>query len=356
MFQYSFGSDNHSGVHSSVLKALCEVNPGYCFGYGDDPITEVVKARLAELFGGGCDVYLVMTGTGANVVALQALMNSFHSVLCANSAHINVDECGAIQKFTQSRLVVINTVDGKLSPNLLDPYMLGRGDQHHSQKRIISISQSTEYGTLYSLEELRDLANFAHQHSMYLHIDGARLANAAAALNCSLEAMTKEIGADIISFGGTKNGLMFGEAIISFVPELTKDIIYYRKQAAQLYSKMRYISAQYNAYLADDLWKTNASNANAMARLLAEKLSSIPEIHLTQPTLVNSVFAIFPPLICAKLQEKYMYYTWNEALNEIRLMCSFDTKEESIEALIRDIRLLISEPGSNLEPNRRLVE
>lgn len=355
MYKYSFGSDNHSGVHPKVLQAINDANTGYCFGYGDDPLTEEIKMRLAALFGGGCEVYLVMTGTGANVISLQALMNSFHSVICAQSSHINVDECGAVQKFTQARLLVIDTPDGKLSPELIEPQMHGRGDQHHSQKRIISVSQSTEYGTLYSISELKALADFAHQHHMFLHIDGARLSNAAAALKQSLRAFTKDVGADIVSFGGTKNGMMFGEAIITYVPELTQDIIYYRKQGSQLYSKMRYISAQYKAYLQDELWMQNALLANEMAQYLAQRLSEYPDVQITQKVWVNSVFVIMPPLVNAVLQEKYMYYTWDETRGEVRLMCSYSTTKSDIDAFVADLELLLHDPHSILKPNDNIL-
>ncbi len=353
MYQYSFGSDNHSGVHPDVMRALHETNKGYCFGYGDDPLTESVTARLKELFGGNCDIWFVMTGTGANAIALQALIQSFNAVICANSSHINVDECGAIQKFTQARLLVIDTPNGKLSPELVLPHMHGRGDQHHSQKRILSITQSTEYGTLYTIDELRDLAIFAHSHKLFLHVDGARLSNAAAALGVSLKEMTKDVGVDILSFGGTKNGMMFGEAIVSFVPDLTHDLIYFRKQSTQLYSKMRYISAQYDAYLKNDLWLHNARHANNMARMLASELRKIDAVSVTQETEVNAVFAILPTDVNRVLQEKYMYYTWDETRGEIRLMCSFETKETDIMAFISDVRTLIANPTANILPNGR---
>jgi len=208
MYKISFGSDNHSGMHPKIIEALQHANEGYCPAYGDDPLTEKVLAEIKQLFGGDCEAWFTITGTGANILCLQSLMNSFHAVFCAATSHINVDECGAVQKFTQGRLHPIDTPDGKLTPALIAPRLLGDRDQHHSQFRIISISQSTEYGTLYSLAELKALSDFAHVHGMLLHIDGARLANAAVTLGCSLQAMTKDVGVDIVSFGGTKNGLM----------------------------------------------------------------------------------------------------------------------------------------------------
>ncbi len=340
MFPISFGSDNHSGIHYTVFSALQKANVGFCPAYGDDPLTQSVLSQLEALFGGDCEAFFVMTGTGANVLSLQALIDSFHAVICAETAHINVDECGAVQKCTQARLTAIKTPDGKLTPEIIAPRLLGDRDQHHSQFKVISISQSTEYGTLYTLDELRALADFAHAHNMLLHIDGARLANAVAALNTTLIGMTRDIGADIISFGGTKNGLLFGEAIISFVPELTANMRFYRKQLNQLYSKMRFIAAQFEAYLDKDLWLENAAHANAMAQLLAERLAKVPEIKITQKVYVNSVFAVMPAAWIPILQEKYMFYTWDEARCEVRLMCSFNTLEEHIDDFINTIEEL----------------
>ena len=338
MFPVSFGSDNHSGVHPTVWEALRKADAGYCPAYGDDPLTLKVLQDLEELFGGDCAASFVMTGTGANVVSLQNFVRSYHAVFCANTAHINVDECGAVQKFTQARLKVIETPDGKLTPQLILPNLLNNRDQHHSQGRIVSITQSTEYGTLYSLQELKELADFAHRHEMYLHIDGARLANAAAALNCSLQEMTKDVGADIISFGGAKNGLLFGEAIVSFRPEITSDLRFYRKQCTQLFSKMRYIAAQFEAYLENGLWHQNALQANAMAALLASRLQEIPQVRITQPVAVNSLYVILPREITPALQEKYHFYMWNESLNEVRLMCSYNTTQEMIGEFVDTLK------------------
>lgn len=341
MNSVSFGSDNHSGIHPQVLEAIQKANAGFCPAYGDDPLTIKVLDQIKQLFGGNCDAWFVITGTGANILCLQSVIQSYNAIVCAKSAHINTDECGAVQKFTQSRLQPIETPDGKLTPELIAPLLLGNRDQHHSQAKVISISQSTEYGTLYSLQELKALADFAHQNNMFLHIDGARLANAASALNCSLKAMTKDISADIVSFGGTKNGLLCGEAIISFHPEITSNMRFYRKQASQLLSKMRFISAQFEAYLQADLYLQNASWANKMAKLLAERLQEIKEVTVTQAVEVNSLFVILPKHIIEPLQQKYHFYTWNEATNEVRLMCSFNTKEEHIDEFITDLKTLL---------------
>ncbi|HQH47637.1 MAG TPA: aminotransferase class V-fold PLP-dependent enzyme, partial [Candidatus Syntrophosphaera thermopropionivorans] len=330
MFPVSFGSDNHSGVHPEVWKALLKADEGFAPAYGEDPLTLEVLNKIESLFGGDCQACFVMTGTGANVVAIQNLVKSFNAIFCAQTAHINVDECGAVQKFTQARLQVIPTTDGKLTPELIGPYLLNNRDQHHSQGKVVSIAQSTEYGTLYTIEELKVLADYTHQQDMLLQIDGARLANAAAALDCSLKDITKEVGADIVSFGGTKNGLLFGEALISFRPELTSDIRFYRKQCTQLFSKMRYISAQFDAYLKDALWKKNANQANAMATLFSESLRNIPEVEIVQPVQVNSLFVKMPKKSIEELREKYHFYIWDEAKNVVRLMCSFNTTEKHI--------------------------
>ena len=341
MNSVSFGSDNHSGIHPQVLEAIQKANYGYCPAYGDDPLTIKVLEQIKQLFGGNCDAWFVITGTGANILSLQSVIHSYNAIICPKSAHINTDECGAVQKFTQSRLQPIDTPDGKLTPELIAPLLLGNRDQHHSQAKVISISQSTEYGTLYSLQELKALADFAHQNNMFLHIDGARLANAASALNCSLKEMTKDISADVVSFGGTKNGLLCGEAIISFNPEITSDMRFYRKQASQLLSKMRFVSAQFEAYLQDDLYLQNAFCANKMAKLLAKLLQEIKEVTVTQEVEVNSLFVILPEHIIETLQQKYHFYTWNEATNEVRLMCSFNTKEEHIDEFINDLKTLL---------------
>lgn len=338
MFPVSFGSDNHSGVHPEVWKALLKADEGFAPAYGEDPLTLEVLNKIESLFGGDCQACFVMTGTGANVVAIQNLVKSFNAIFCAQTAHINVDECGAVQKFTQARLQVIPTTDGKLTPELIGPYLLNNRDQHHSQGKVVSIAQSTEYGTLYTIEELKVLADYTHQQDMLLQIDGARLANAAAALDCSLKDITKEVGADIVSFGGTKNGLLFGEALISFRPELTSDIRFYRKQCTQLFSKMRYISAQFDAYLKDALWKKNANQANAMATLFSESLRNIPEVEIVQPVQVNSLFVKMPKKSIEELKEKYHFYIWDEAKNVVRLMCSFNTTEKSIEEFISDLK------------------
>lgn len=345
MYPISFGSDNHSGVHYRVFSALQKANVGFCPAYGDDPLTQSVLSDIEALFGGDCSACFVLTGTGANVLSLQSFMRSYHAIACAATSHINVDECGAVQKFTQGRLQPIVSPNGKLTPDLIAPRLFGNRDQHHSQFHIISITQSTEYGTLYSVDEIHSLADFAHERGMYLHIDGARLANAAAALNCTLKEITVDAGADIVSFGGTKNGLLFGEAVISFRPDISADIRFYRKQATQLFSKMRFISAQYEAYMDRELWRENALQANSMAALLATGLRKLRHISVTQEVRVNSVFAILPREITPALMDKYHFYMWDEARNEVRLMCGFNTLQEHVEEFLADAQAAIKEAG-----------
>ncbi|TKG93949.1 low specificity L-threonine aldolase [Puteibacter caeruleilacunae] len=330
MGKRGFASDNNSGVHPAILKALSDANVGHAVGYGDDEWSARAINKFKEHFGNNIDVYFSFNGTGANILSLKTLSCSFNAILCADTAHINVDECGAPEKFTGSKLVPISTPDGKLTPELIKPHLHGFGFEHHSQPGMISITQVTELGTLYTIEEIKAITTLAHEHGMYVHLDGARIANAAAALNKSFKEFTVDAGIDVISFGGTKNGMMFGEAVIFFNPELSKFAKYYRKQSAQLYSKMRYISTQFLAYFEDDLWLKNATHANKMAGLLAEHIEQIPEIKITQKVQANGVFAIIPEELIPILQEEYFFYEWDENRSEVRWMTSFDTEEEDI--------------------------
>ena len=330
MGKRGFASDNNSGVHPAILKALSDANVGHAVGYGDDEWSARAITKFKEHFGSNIDIYFSFNGTGANILGLKTLSSSFNAILCADTAHINVDECGAPEKFTGSKLVPISTPDGKLTPELIKPHLHGFGFEHHSQPGMISITQVTELGTLYTVEEIKAITTLAHEHGMYVHLDGARIANAAAALNKSFKEFTVDAGIDVISFGGTKNGMMFGEAVIFFNPELSKFAKYYRKQSAQLYSKMRFISTQFLAYFEDDLWFKNATHANKMASLLAEHIEQIPEIKITQKVEANGVFAIIPEQLIPILQKEYFFYEWDENRSEVRWMTSFDTEEEDI--------------------------
>jgi threonine aldolase len=332
-----FASDNNAGVHPDILKAIESANAGHAVGYGDDDLTKRAIAKFREIFGNQTDVFFVYNGTGANVIAIQALTQSYHAVICPNTAHINVDECGAPEKFCACKLLPVSTTDGKLTIGGIKTYMHGFGFEHHAQPKMISITQATELGTIYSIEEIKEIADFAHQHQMYLHMDGARLANAAAALGCGLKEMTADAGVDVLSFGGTKNGLMFGEAVL-FFNQNTDAVKYIRKQSAQLHSKMRFTAAQFLAILSNNLWLKNAHHANKMAQKLAQKLETIKGVQITQKVDSNGVFAIIPKEIIEPLQKEFFFYVWDEDRSEVRWMTSFDTQEEDIDKFVELIK------------------
>jgi threonine aldolase len=337
-----FASDNNAGVHPRVMEALRAANEGHVVAYGDDTYTEAAVGKFREQFGEQVEVFFVFGGTGANVLGLSAITRPHHAVVCAESAHINVDECGAPEKFTGCKLVDLPTPDGKLRPEQIEPLLARVGDQHHVQPRVVSVSQATEYGTVYTVEELKRLAEFAHSHDLLLHVDGARVANAAAHLNVSLRELTAGAGVDVLSFGGTKNGMMYGEAVVFFDPSLARGFEFVRKQGAQLPSKMRFITAQFGALLTDDLWLRNAEHANRMAGLLTSELKQIPQVRITQPVESNAVFAIIPPEHVGAIRERFFFYTWDEQASEVRLMCSFDTTEEDVRELVKVIREFVN--------------
>lgn len=331
MFSRGFASDNNSGVHPKILKALSEVNVGHTIAYGDDPVTQKAVERFKQIFGDGIEVFFVFIGSAANVLGLKALTQPHNAIICAETAHINVDECGAPERFTGCKLLTVATSDGKLTIEGIQKHMHGFGFQHHSQPRVISISQVSELGTVYTVDEIRKLADFAHSHNMYLHMDGARLANAAVSLGKGFKEFTRDAGVDVLSFGGTKNGMMYGEAIIFFNPGLAQEFMYTRKQGLQLASKMRYISAQFLAYLEDGQWNSTAQHANSMAQLLANRVRDIQGVTITQPVHANAVFAIIPKAIIPELQKEYFFYVWDEERSEVRWMTSWDTTPEDIE-------------------------
>lgn len=333
-----FGSDNFSGVLPEVFNALKEAAYGHQHSYGEDIYTAKAVADFRQIFGENTSVFFVYNGTGANIVGLSALVHSFNAVICAETAHINVDECGAIQKQTGCKLLTVPTFDGKLNTGLIQNHMHGFGEQHHSQPNVISLTQCTELGTVYTPEELKEICDFAHAHGMYVHMDGARLANAVAYLGCDPKEITSRAGIDVLSFGGTKNGMMFGEAVIFFNTSVCKDILYIRKQAMQLHSKSRFIAAQFSAVLKDGLWLKTAAHANRMAQKLANEASLIPGIKITQEVQSNEIFAIIPRDKIAELQEDYFFYVWDENASEIRWVCSFDTTESDIIEFINILR------------------
>ena len=337
-----FGSDNHSGVHPDVLKAIAEVNVDHAMAYGEDEYSAKVEQLFKQYFGTDASVYFAFNGTGANVLCLDAMTRSHHAVVCADTAHIHVDECGAPQRITGAKLLTIKTPDGKLTPELVKTQLHGFGFQHHSQPKVISIAQPTELGTLYTLNEIKALADLAHQYNMYLHIDGARFANAAVALGCTFKQMTTDLGVDALSFGGTKNGLMIGEAVVLLNPKLNEDFLYRRKQAMQLCSKMRFIAAQFKAYFTNDLWKRNAEHSNAMARQLYNAIKDEKGVDVVYPVQANGVFVRLPREVWTRLQEKYFFYDWDEDDNVVRFMCSFDTTAEDIDLFALTLKKLLS--------------
>jgi len=337
-----FASDNNAGIHPLMIDAINRANQGHVIAYGDDIYTKRAIETIKENFGESISVFFVLTGTGANVLGLSSLTRPFNAVICANTAHINTDECGAPEKFTNCKLISVDSPDGKLTPESVKPFLHGFGFEHHVQAKVISISQPTEMGTVYTPDEVRSLSQLAREYNMYLHMDGARLANAAVHLKMGFKEFTSDAGVDVLSFGGTKNGMLFGESVIFFNPRLSEDFKYYRKQSMQLVSKMRYISAQFESYLNNKLWHTNASHANNMARLLQKKVSGLPHITITQNVEANAVFAVIPARVIRALQEKYFFYIWDENKNEVRWMTSFDTTPEDISGFVDYLKKLLT--------------
>jgi len=335
----SFLSDNASGVHPEILEALLRANVGHARAYGADPYTAEAVSTLRRHFGDDTEVFFVWSGTAANVLALRALVDSVDAVLCAESSHIWRDECGAPERFLGAKLIPIEADQGKLTAETLRPYLQLQGDVHHSQPRAISLTQPTEWGTVYTVDELRSLCAFAHRHGLLVHLDGARLANAAVHLDCSLRTTSRDAGVDVVCLGGTKNGLLGAEAVLFFDPQLARRAPFYRKQAMHLASKMRFLAVQFEALLAGDLWRTSAAHANAMARRLAELLQPITGIDVVQPVQSNAVFARVPPSALG-LAERWPFLVWDPAGPIIRLMTSFDTEEGDLEAFTQALAAL----------------
>lgn len=337
----SFASDNNAGVHPEMIEAIAAANDGHVIAYGNDPYTARAMKVFQKHFGKDIAVYFVFGGTGANVLGLKAITNSYEAIVCADTAHINTDECGAPEKFTGCKLLSIRTPDGKIRVDDIKPFMHGVGFEHHVQPRVISVSQATEMGTVYTKAELKTLARFAHENNMLLHVDGARIANAAVHLNASFKEITVGAGVDVLSFGGAKNGMMYGEAVVFFDKKLGENFKYIRKQGMHLPSKMRFISAQFEALLSGDLWRRSAEHANRMARVLASELAKVPNIRITQPVEANGVFAEIPERFVPELQKKYFFYVWNEETSECRFMASFDTTEEDIHDFVSLVRRIV---------------
>jgi threonine aldolase len=330
-----FASDNNAGVHPEVLEAIARANQGHVVAYGDDPYTRSAIAKFQEHFGGAIDVFFTFNGTGANVLGLQALNRSYHAILCSDYAHIYTDECGAPEKHTGCKLIPLPHQDGKITLESVRHAYHGIGDQHHVQARVISITQSTEMGTVYQPDEIQALARFAHERGMFLHMDGARIANAAVSLGQTLGQATRDLGVDVLSFGGTKNGIIGGEAVVFFNRPFSADFLYLRKQGMQLASKMRFIAAQFEALLTNDLWKRSAEHANRMARALEAELRKISQVRIVWKVESNGVFAQIPKHAIEKIKEKYFFYPWIEEDGIVRWMCSFDTTEADVNEFVK---------------------
>ena len=325
-----FASDNNAGVHPEILEAIARANQGHVVAYGDDAYTRSAIAKFEEHFGTGISVFFTFNGTGANVLGLEAMMRPYHAVLCSDYAHIYTDECGAPEKHLGSKLIPLPHQDGKITLEQVKHAYHGIGDQHHVQARVLSITQATEMGTVYQPEEIRALARFAHDHDMYLHVDGARLANAAASLQQTLRQATRDLGVDVLSFGGTKNGIMGGEAVVFFNQALASDFLFLRKQGMQLASKMRFIAVQFEALLTGELWRRSAEHSNRMAQLLQAEIRKIPQVRVVWRVEANGVFAQIPEHAIEKIKQRYFFYPWIEEESIVRWMCSFDTTEEDV--------------------------
>ncbi|MBC15587.1 MAG: threonine aldolase [Desulfovibrio sp.] len=338
----SFASDNNSGAHPAIMEAVVNCNVGHLKSYGEDEISIRTDRVFEEFFGSQARIHYVTTGTAANVLGIRAVTHTYNSVICAEQAHINNDECGAPEAFGGIKLVPVPSKDGKLTPGSIAPYLGHVGFVHASQPKVISITQPTEVGKLYTLKEIEELVEFAHDRDLLVHLDGARIANACAALDCSFFDMTTALGVDLISFGGTKNGCLMGEAVVFLNPNIGEGFVYLRKQAMQLVSKMRFVSAQLNRYLADDLWLTNARQANAMAQRLAEKAGAIEGVTIKGTVDCNAIFAHIPPEATEILLEKYYFYVWDEHDHTVRWMTSWATTEEMVDEFVADIEKAVA--------------
>ncbi len=332
-----FGSDNHAGIHPLILNKMIESNGDHEPSYGTDQYSEKAILEFKKHFGPACDIHFVYNGTAANVLCLRAAIKDYESFLCSDVSHLNVDECGA-PEFFAGKLIPVPSQDGKIIISELENFLIRKGDQHYSQPRLISLTQPTELGTCYTLEELRQIVTLAKKHQLYVHIDGARLTNAVQHLNTTYKAMTVDLGLDLLSFGGTKNGLMFGEAVVIFNHDLKKDFKYIRKQSAQLPSKTRFIASQFSAYFENNLCFEIAAHVLRMAQLLRAELEQYPQFKITVPTESNAVFVQFPKSLISELRKEYFFYVWNEKTFECRLMMSWDTTPEEIQGFVQVIK------------------
>ncbi|MEU4105745.1 low specificity L-threonine aldolase [Streptomyces tanashiensis] len=333
-----FASDNYAGAHPEVLAALALANEGHQVAYGEDQYTEHLQRIMHSHFGPTAEAFPVFNGTGANVTALQALTDRWGAVICAESAHINVDEGGAPERMGGLKLLTVATPDGKLTPELIDRQAWGWEDEHRAMPQVVSITQNTELGTVYTVEEIRAIVEHAHAKGMKVHLDGARIANAAASLDVPMRAFTNAVGVDVISYGGTKNGMLFGEAVVVLNPDAVSHMKHLRKLSMQLASKMRFVSVQLEALLAKDLWLRNARHANAMAQRLAAGVRGVDGVEILYPVQANAVFARLPHEVSRRLQERFRFYFWDEAAGDVRWMCAFDTKEDDVDAFLQALK------------------
>jgi len=333
-----FASDNYAGIHPEILEAIARANGGHQVAYGADVYTQHLQGVFQQHFGADATAYPVFNGTGANVISLQAMTERWDAVICAESAHINVDECGAPERVGGLKLLAVPTSQGKLTPELVERAAGGRGDEHRAQPRVVSITQSTELGTCYSADEIAAIVEVAHASGLTVHLDGARIANAAASLGAPLRRFTTDVGVDVVSFGGTKNGMMIGECVVVLNPEAVRGMPFLRKLSMQLASKMRFVSVQFDALLSGDLWLRNARHSNAMAARLAAAVRGVDGVEVQRPVEANSVFAILPAAVTQRLQGRYPFYVWDEQSGEVRWMTSFDTTEADVDGFAAALR------------------
>lgn len=339
-----FASDNYAGTHPEILEALALANGGHQIAYGGDDYTENLQRVIRSHFGQTAEAFPVFNGTGANVVALQAVTDRWGAVICAESAHINVDECGAPERVGGLKLLTVPTPDGKLTPELIDREAYGWDDEHRAMPQVVSITQSTELGTLYTPDEIRAICEHAHERGMAVHLDGSRIANASASLDVPMRAFTNAVGVDLLSLGGTKNGAIFGEAVVVIDPDRVRAMKHLRKLSMQLASKMRFVSVQLEALLAKDLWLRSARHANTMAQRLAAGVRAVDGVEIRYPVQANAVFARLPHDVSERLMKRYRFYFWDEAAGDVRWMCSFDTTEEDVDGFLTALREEMGKP------------
>lgn len=338
-----FASDNYAGAHPEVLEAIAQANEGHQIAYGGDEYTARLGVLSKQIFGNQSEIFPVFNGTGANVTGLTAMLPRWGAVIAGANAHIHTDENAAPERVSGLKLLTVTTPDGKLTPELIDREAWGWGDEHRAQPLAVSITQTTELGTCYSLAELKAITDHAHSKGMTVHVDGARIANAAARLGVGLGELTHETGVDVLSLGGTKNGMLYGEAIVAINPKAVDGLNYLRKLNMQLASKMRFVSAQFLALLEGDLWLRSATHANQMADRLRSELDrrvasgTINGLTFSQPTESNALFAVLPPGVADRLRNSFRFYDWNQATGEVRWMCSFDTTEADVDAFVEAI-------------------